>query len=113
MNNSIAVLSKKGIEKDNNSANLLLLVLIFSWECFTATILPERAAPSVRPEPALHGRSEGGDGSIPPGSGTPLGNPSVERTRDVSKHPSGHDIGGLDGGWTDPDYYYCCCSSRH
>ncbi|CAN8210842.1 unnamed protein product [Coccothraustes coccothraustes] len=55
--------------------------------------------------------STGGDGNIPPGSGTPLGNPIVEGTREVTKHPSGHDISGLDGVWTDPDNCYYCCNS--
>lgn len=44
MNNSIAFLSKKKIENDNNSANLLLRVLIFSWKCFTTALLPEQPA---------------------------------------------------------------------
>lgn len=68
---------------------------------------PARGGCSLRAPGAGSSRpGKGRDGNVPPGSGTPLGNPSVEGTREVTKYPSGHDIGGPDGGWTDSDYYY-------
>lgn len=50
---------------------------------------PARGGCSLRAPGAGSSRpGKGRDGNVPPGSGTPLGNPSVEGTREVTKYPS-------------------------